>query len=71
MAAIVKRCAVFLLLVLVLLLLNTIGVLFIMGIVAVYTVPQSVIALFLMVSIMMATIEQLVIYDSAEHKHYA
>jgi hypothetical protein len=50
---------------------NTIGVLFIMGIVAVYTVPQSVIALFLMVSIMMATIEQLVIYDSAEHKHYA
>jgi hypothetical protein len=50
---------------------NMIGVLFIMGIVAVYTVPQSVIALFLMVSIMMATIEQLVIYDSAEHKHYA
>jgi len=39
--------------------------------VAVYTVPQSVIALFLMVSIMMATIEQLVIYDSAEHKDYA
>ncbi len=50
---------------------NTLGVLFTMGIVAVYTVPQAVIALFLMVSIMMATIEQLVIYDSAEHKHYA
>ncbi len=52
---------------------NTIGVLFIMGIVAVYTVPQSVIALFLMVSITMATIEQLVLQDSAEHehKHYA
>lgn len=50
---------------------NTIGVLFTMGIVAVYTMPQAVIALFLMVSITMATIEQLVVRDSAEHQHYA
>ncbi|MFQ3596894.1 MAG: hypothetical protein SNJ55_09195 [Chloroherpetonaceae bacterium] len=50
---------------------NTIGVLFTMGIVAVYTVPQAVIALFLMVSITMATIEQLVLRDSVEHQHYA
>ncbi|MGQ9805245.1 MAG: hypothetical protein ACUVRP_04105 [Chlorobiales bacterium] len=49
---------------------NTVGVLFTMGIVAVYTVPQAVIALFLMVSITMATVEQLVIRDSAEHQHY-
>lgn len=50
---------------------NTIGVIFIMGVVAVHTVPQAVIALFLMVSITMATIEQLtLVADGAERKHF-
>jgi hypothetical protein len=42
-----------------------------MAVVAVYTVPQAVLALFLTVSVTMATIEQLVARDSAEHQHYA
>lgn len=50
---------------------NTIAVLFTMAVVAVYTVPQAVLALFLTVSVTMATIEQLVARDSAEHQHYA
>jgi hypothetical protein len=47
---------------------NTIGVLFVMSIVAVYTAPQSVIALFLMVSITMATIEQLTAGEKTRQK---
>ncbi|MCS6989077.1 MAG: hypothetical protein NZM06_06110 [Chloroherpetonaceae bacterium] len=56
---------------------NAIGVLFAMGIVAVHTVPQAVIALFLMVCVLMATIEQLTavvegaeLKDGAERKPY-